>query len=104
MNDDNDNERGGRKDVDKVRPFPFRPLLAGELRGMSVEEMTELAGSPDDLNGDIWVYRMGRDVPEGTLGDPRSVEVQVWFDEQRLAHAWLRLVFADGLDYQEVLH
>jgi hypothetical protein len=71
---------------------------------MSVEEMTELAGAPDDLNGDIWVYRMGRDVPEGTLGDPRSVEVQVWFDERRLAHAWLRLVFADGLDYQEVLH
>ena len=90
--------------MDKVRPFPFRPLLAGELRGMSSNDILDLAGPPDDRNGEVWVYRMGRDVPEGTLGDPRSVEVQVWFDESRLAHAWLRLVFADGLDYQEVLH
>ena len=90
--------------VDKVRPFPFRPLLAGELRGMSTTDVTDLAGTPDDRSGDIWVYRMGRDVPDGTLGDPRSVEVQMWFDHNALAHAWLRLVFTDGLDYQEVLH
>ena len=90
--------------MDQVRPFPFRPLLAGELRGMSPDELDDLAGAPDERVGDVWVYKMGRDVPQGTLGDPRSVEVQLWFDAERLAHAWLRLVFADGLDYQEVLH
>jgi hypothetical protein len=74
------------------------------MRGMTADSIEELAGSPDDRNGDIWVYRMGRDVPAGTLGDPRSVEVQIWFEEEAVAHAWLRLVFADGLDYQEVLH
>ena len=88
----------------KVRPFPFRPLLAGEMRGLAPESVEELAGSPDGRGGDMWVYRMGRAGPGGTLGDPRSVEVQLWFAEGAVAHAWLRLVFADGLDYQEVLH
>ncbi|MCI0339796.1 MAG: hypothetical protein L0216_01385 [Planctomycetales bacterium] len=90
--------------MDSVRPFPFRPLLAGELRGLNEDSVREIAGEPDTRSGDVWVYRMGRDVPEGTLGDPRSVEVQLWFESRSLSHAWLRLVFADGLDYQEVLH
>ena len=87
--------------------FPFRLLLGGELRGKSVAEVRALAGEPKDREGDIWIYRMPRvtcDTETPALGDPRSVEVQFWFFEDRLQHAWVRLVFADGLDYQELLH
>ena len=76
----------------------------GELRGKTTFEIIERAGQPENKNGEVWIYRMKRDVPEGNLGNPRLVEIQLWFANDRLAHAWLHLVFADGLDYQEVVH
>lgn len=89
---------------ERTKPFPFRPLLAGELRGKSPADVLTLCGDPNETKDDIWVWMMRRDTPANGLGDPRSVEVQLWFSDDCVEHAWLRLVFADGVDYQEILH
>lgn len=83
--------------------FPFRDVISGDIRGKSEAELLDLCGRPDGREGDLRVYRFGRDVPPGTLGDPRSVVVQIWMVDGRVGHAWLHLHFADSLDYHEVL-
>lgn len=83
--------------------FPWPEVLSGEIRGRTEADLADMCGKPHEVAGDIRIYRFGQDVPEGTLGDPRSVTVQLWLDEGAVAHAWLRLVFAEDLDYQEIL-
>ena len=91
-----------------TRPFPFRAVIDGTVRGWAAGKLLNAAGKPDARENDIWVYRMGRDVSEGTLGDPREVVVTFWLgmdgeDVFRVQHAHLLLVFADRLEYSEVV-
>lgn len=86
-----------------AKPFPFRALLDGTMRGQSMVEIAIQAGDPDEKSGEIWTWRYGRDVPAGTLGDPRTVVVTLWGEAGRAAHAHLHLGFPDGLGYDEVV-
>lgn len=91
--------------AEPTHPFPFRSALAGELRGCTEAEVLDACGQPTQRDGDAWKWLRdaGDGVPPGTLGDPKSVEMQFLFVDGHVAHAWIRLLFADGLDYQEVL-
>ncbi len=86
-----------------TRPFPFRPVLAGELRGVTTEDLIEQAGPPDDRNGEVWIYRFGREQNLDVLSDPRTVVVQFWIVEGLVANCHLHLHFADGMKYDEII-
>jgi hypothetical protein len=88
--------------MDDIRPFPFRTVFAGELRGEPVEVLLDQAGEPDERNGDIWVYRFER-VPESVIADPKRVVIQFWIVDGLLANCHSHLHFPDGLKYDELL-
>ena len=80
--------------------FPFRELLAGDLRSLPIAELQERCGDPADRTDCVWVYRLEG---QGGPDDPRKAAVQFLIEEGRAAHAHIHLDFADGLDYQEIL-
>lgn len=83
--------------------FPFRAVLSGGVRGWSKEDFLNLCGRPHEVEGDLYIYRFDQDVPAGTIGEPDAVVIQILLVDDCVGHAWLRLRFADNLDYQEVL-
>jgi hypothetical protein len=87
--------------------FPYRQLLARELLNKTDRDIQDLAGSPTDQkvkeNETIWIYKEARP-PSTNKYDPKSAEVQLWFRNGRLEHAYLNLLFNDGLNYSEVIH
>ncbi len=80
--------------------FPFRELLAGDLRSLPVEELQARCGEPADRTDCVWVYRLEG---QGGPGDPQKAVVQFLIEEGRAAHAHLYLDFTGGFDYQEIL-
>ena len=83
--------------------FPFREVLSGGIRGKTEADLLDMCGAPDIVEGDLFIYRFGKDVPPGTMGDPEQVVIQILMDDGRVGHAWLYLKFSDHLNYQEVL-
>ena len=90
--------------------FPMREVLAGELRGKSEAEVVEFCGPPHGrIGASVLVYEFkGEEIPPGSLGSPDTVNVQLLLGgddfSERVEHVWLRMGYADGLDYQEVIH
>jgi len=88
----------------KPTTFPWRELLAGDLRGASEADLRARCGEPDTVEGDLRIYRVG---PGGlgasVVSDPRLAVAQFWMVEGVAANAALHLEFADGLKYDEVL-
>lgn len=94
--------------ADATKPtFPWRDILTGAATGWDVPTLRAQCGEPDQSSADgnggaILVYRSQRPDP-AALGDPRTTEVQAWVMGGRVALVALRLDFADGLTYDEVI-
>lgn len=87
--------------MNHTHPFPWRELFAHEMLGWSTVAVADRCGDPYNAEGNIWTYRHDRD-PSNLLGDPDRIEVQLWFEGPRLAHAWITLEFHEQ-PYHEVL-
>lgn len=83
--------------------FPFREVLSGVIRGKTEADLLDMCGKPNTVEGNLRIYRFGKDVPQGTMGNPEQVVIQFLMDDGCVGHAWLYLKFSDHFDYQEVL-
>lgn len=90
--------------MNQTRPFPLRALWAGQLRGWSQSALQALAGPPDAIEGDLWIYRGAPLAAVQFLGPVKTFEAQLWCEGEHVAHAYLRLDLTNGLILHEVLH
>lgn len=87
----------------KPTTFPWRELLAGDLRYLPEGDLMALCGEPYTVEGDLRIYRIGPGGLGSAVSDPRLAEVQFWMVEGIAANAALHLEFQDGLKFDEVL-
>jgi len=88
--------------------FPWRELLNTDqpLRGTHWNKFRRMAGEPSFVKDGVWTWEFTDFTDLAFGGEDHPVEhamVQLWIEDQRVAHAFILLEFTDGTDHEEVL-